>query len=93
MSDMKNVYTGAFGKVNTPREQFEIMSENYSGMCLEYAGICRRYRSMLDDKDRDNVKLREELIKLQNTISDLNRQIRSLQGKVNKTDVPQRDKK
>ena len=88
MSDLKDVYSGSFGKVNTPKEQHEIMSENYGKLCLEYAGICRRYRLMLDDKNKDILRLREELINHQNTISAQNRQIRSLQketGKLKKT--------
>ncbi len=79
MGDMKDVYTGAFGKVNTPKEQHEIMSENYGKMCLEYAGICRRYRLMLDEKFKEIVRLREEVINHQNTISAQNRQIKNLQ--------------
>ena len=79
MSDMKDVYTGAFGKVNTPKERFEIMNENYGKICLEFAGICRRYRLMLDDKFKEIFMLREELINHQNTISAQNRQIRNLQ--------------
>lgn len=79
MSDMKDVYTGAFGKVNTPKERFEIMNENYGKICLEFAGICRRYRLMLDEKFKEIVRLREEVINHQNTISAQNRQIRTLQ--------------
>lgn len=79
MCDMKDVYTGAFGKVNTPKERFEIMNENYGKICLEFAGICRRYRLMLDEKFKEIVRLREEVINHQNTISAQNRQIRTLQ--------------
>ncbi|WP_296790172.1 guided entry of tail-anchored proteins factor 1 [Ruminococcus sp.] len=79
MSDMKDVYTGAFGKVNTPKERFEIMNENYGKICLEFAGICRRYRLMLDEKFKEIVRLREEVINHQNTISAQNRQIKTLQ--------------
>lgn len=79
MSNMKDVYTGAFGKVNTPKEQFQIMNENYGRMCLEFAGICRRYRLMLDEKFKEIVRLRDEVINHQNTISAQNRQIRTLQ--------------
>jgi len=82
MSDMKDVYTGAFGKVNTPKEQHEIMSENYGKMCLEYAGICRRYRLMLDEKNKDIVRLREEVMKHQDTISAQDRQIRNLEKEI-----------
>ncbi|MCR5539211.1 MAG: hypothetical protein K6F71_00035 [Ruminococcus sp.] len=76
---MKDVYTGAFGKVNTPKERFEIMNENYGKICLEFAGICRRYRLMLDEKFKEIVRLREEVINHQNTISAQNRQIKTLQ--------------
>ena len=79
MSDMKNVYTGAFGKVNSPKEQHQIMNENYSKICLEFAGICRRYRLMLDEKFKEIVRLRDELIQHKNTISAQSRQIRNLQ--------------
>lgn len=82
MGDMKDVYTGAFGKVNTLKEQHEIMSENYGKMCLEYAGICRRYRLMLDEKNKDIVRLREEVMKHQDTISAQNRQIRNLEKEI-----------
>ena len=53
LSDMKNVHTGPFGKVNSPKEQYQIMNENYSKICLEFAGICRRYRLMLDEKFKE----------------------------------------
>lgn len=79
MGDMKDVYTGAFGKVNTPKEQYQIMNENYGKICLEFAGICRRYRLMLDEKFKEIVRLREEIINHQNTISAQNRQIKNLQ--------------
>ena len=84
MNDFKDIYLGSFGKVNTPKEQCEIMCENYGKMCLEYAGICRRYRSMLDDKDKENVRLKEELVRYRNALYSKERQIRALQEKLAK---------
>jgi predicted nuclease with TOPRIM domain len=51
----------------------------YAWNMLEYAGICRRYRLMLDEKFKEIVRLRDEVIKHQNTISAQNQQIRNLQ--------------
>ena len=50
MSDMKNVYTGAFGKVNSPKEQYQIMNENYSKICLEFAGKATIRHGIWDGK-------------------------------------------
>lgn len=84
MNEFKNIYTNAFGKVYTPKEQHEIMCENYGKMCLEYAGVCRRYRAMLDDKDKENVRLKEELANYQNMLFSKERQIRALQEELAK---------
>ncbi len=84
MSDFKDVRVGSFGKINTQKEQTEIMCENYCKMCLEYAGICRRYRSMLDDKDKENVRLKRELMYHKNILCSKDRQIRALQEELAK---------